>query len=86
MNIERRIFLKSSAALLGSGMLLGTDAIPDQVTKEVLHIPGRYTRVCITPLGIPSNGPTPRPRKTGGVHRLRVALKRVYPVSFPFAP
>jgi len=63
MNIERRIFLKSSAALLGSGMLLGTDAIPDQVTKEVLHIPGRYTRVCITPLGIPVEWPDSPPKK-----------------------
>ena len=63
MNIERRIFLTSSAALLGSGMLLGTDAIPDQVTKEVLHIPGRYTRVCITPLGIPVEWPDSPPKK-----------------------
>ena len=63
MNIERRIFLKSSAALLGSGMLLGTDVIPDEITKRVLNIPDRYTRVCITPLGIPVEWPDSPPKK-----------------------
>lgn len=32
-------------------------AISDQITKDVLQIPERYTRVCITPLGVPVEWP-----------------------------
>ena len=40
-----------------------TDSIPDSVTKEVLHIPDTYTRVCITPVGIPVEWPESSPKK-----------------------
>jgi hypothetical protein len=63
MNVDRRSFIKTSTALLGSGMLLGTDVIPDEITKRVLNIPDRYTRVCITPLGIPVEWPDSPPKK-----------------------
>ncbi len=56
-------FLMLAARALGYGTVFITDAIPDQVTKEVLHIPGHYTRVCITPLGVPVEWPDSPPKK-----------------------
>lgn len=56
-------FLMLAARALGYGTVFITDAIPDQVTKEVLRIPDRYTRVCITPLGIPVEWPDSPPKK-----------------------
>jgi nitroreductase len=50
-------YLMLAARALGYGTVFITDAIPDQVTKEVLEIPDRYTRVCITPLGVPMAWP-----------------------------
>ncbi|NJK85858.1 MAG: nitroreductase family protein [Bacteroidales bacterium] len=50
--------LMLSARALGYGTVFITDAIPDMVTKEVLQIPDHYTRVCITPLGIPVEWPS----------------------------
>jgi len=67
-------FLMLAARALGYGTVFITDAIPDQVTKEVLRIPDRYTRVCITPLGIPVEWPTRRQEEARGIHRLRHAL------------
>ena len=52
-----------AARALGYGTVFITDAIPDQVTREVLAIPERYERVCITPLGIPDGWPDPMPKK-----------------------
>jgi nitroreductase len=49
--------LMLAARALGYGTVFITDAIPESVTKEVLRIPDNYTRVCITPLGIPSEWP-----------------------------
>jgi len=37
--------------------------IPDAVTKKVLGIPDRYTRVCITPIGVPEEWPESPPKK-----------------------
>jgi len=38
-------------------------SIPVEVTKEVLNIPDRYARVCITPIGVPETWPeTPTKR------------------------
>jgi nitroreductase len=56
-------FLMLAARALGYGTVFITDAIPDQVTKDVLRIPDRYTRVCITPLGIPVEWPDSPPKK-----------------------
>jgi len=57
-------YLMLAARALGYGTVFITDAIPDNVTKEVLQIPDNYTRVCITPLGVPVEWPkTPEKKK-----------------------
>jgi nitroreductase len=56
-------YLMLAARALGYGTVFITDAISESVTKEVLHIPDAYTRVCITPLGIPSEWPATPPKK-----------------------
>jgi len=56
-------FLMLAARALGYGTVFITDVIPDSVTKEVLHIPDTYTRVCITPLGVPAAWPDSPPKK-----------------------
>jgi nitroreductase len=56
-------FLMLAARALGYGTVFITDAIPDRVTKEVLRIPDRYARVCITPLGVPVEWPDSPPKR-----------------------
>lgn len=56
-------FLMLAARALGYGTVFITDVIPDEITKRVLNIPDRYTRVCITPLGIPVEWPDSPPKK-----------------------
>jgi nitroreductase len=56
-------YLCLAARALGYGTVYVTDAIPEQATREVLAIPERYERVCITPLGIPDGWPEPMPKK-----------------------
>jgi len=56
-------YLMLAARALGYGTVFITDSIPDSVTKEVLHIPDTYTRVCITPVGIPVEWPESSPKK-----------------------
>jgi nitroreductase len=56
-------YLCLAARVLGYGTVYVTDAIPDRVTREVLGIPERYQRVCITPLGVPDGWPEPTPKK-----------------------
>ena len=56
-------YLMLAARALGYGTVYITDAIPDEVTREVLAIPARYERVCITPIGIPDAWPDPVPKK-----------------------
>jgi len=57
-------YLMLAARAMGYGTVFITDAIPESVTKEVLHIPDTYTRVCITPVGIPVEWPaTPEKKK-----------------------
>lgn len=51
-----------AARALGYGTVFITDAIPENVTKDVFKIPDSYTRVCITPVGIPVEWP-PTPEK-----------------------
>ena len=57
-------YLMLAARALGYGTVFITDSIPDGVTKEVLHIPDRYTRVCITPVGVPVEWPDAPPKKS----------------------
>lgn len=56
-------YLMLAARALGYGTVFITDAIPDSVTKTVLRIPDNYTRVCITPVGIPVESPESPPKK-----------------------
>ena len=56
-------YLMLAARALGYGTVHITDSIPEQITKEVLAIPDRYTRVCITPLGVPTEWPESPPKK-----------------------
>lgn len=56
-------YLLLAARALGYASVHFTDSISDEVTKEVLSIPDRYTRVCITPIGIPQEWPESPPKK-----------------------
>jgi nitroreductase len=56
-------YLMLAARALGYGTVYITDSIPEEITREVLAIPARYQRVCITPLGIPVGWPDPSPKK-----------------------
>ena len=55
-------YLMLAARALGYGTVHITDSIPDDITKKVFNIPDRYTRVCITPLGKPSQWPDSPPK------------------------
>jgi len=50
-------YLMLAARALGYGTVFITDSVPADVTKEVLNIPDRYARVCITPIGVPEAWP-----------------------------
>lgn len=50
-------YLMLAARALGYGTVFITDSVPDSITKEVLQIPDGYTRICLTPLGIPVEWP-----------------------------
>jgi nitroreductase len=56
-------YLMLAARALGYGTVFATDSIPEPVTREVLNIPERYTRVCITPIGVPEAWPDSPPKK-----------------------
>jgi len=56
-------YLILAARALGYGTVHYTDSIPDEVTKKVLNIPEKYTRVCITPVGVPVEWPDSPPKK-----------------------
>jgi len=51
-------YLLLAARAFGYGTVYMTDSISVETTKKVLNIPDRYTRVCITPVGIPVEWPT----------------------------
>ncbi len=54
-------YLLLAARALGYGTVFITDAIPENITKQIFNIPDNYTRVCITPVGIPEKWPaTPK--------------------------
>lgn len=56
-------YLMLAARALGYGTVFITDAISGKVTTDVLGIPDKYTRVCITPLGIPVEWPATPQKK-----------------------
>ncbi|HLP08539.1 MAG TPA: nitroreductase family protein [Opitutaceae bacterium] len=56
-------YLMLAARALGYGTVFITDAIPEAITRQVLNIPERYTRVCITPLGLPLAWPDSPPKR-----------------------
>lgn len=59
-------YLMLAARALGYGTVHITDSIPDELTKKVFNIPERYTRVCITPLGKPTEWPDSPSKKDLG--------------------
>ncbi|MGE5570434.1 MAG: nitroreductase family protein [Rhodospirillales bacterium] len=50
-------YLMLAARAFGYGTAYLTDGIPDSVTRDVLAIPARYRRICITPIGVPDGWP-----------------------------
>lgn len=56
-------YLMIAARAFGYGTAYLTDGIPDEVTREVLAIPKRYERICITPIGVPAAWPKPVPKR-----------------------
>jgi len=54
-------YLMLAARALGYGTVYLTDGVTDSVTREVLEIPQRYRRICMTPVGVPDAWP---PRKS----------------------
>ena len=58
-------YLMLAARALGYGTVYITDAISAEVTKKAFQISDRYTRVCITPIGIPEEWPTKEKKDLG---------------------
>jgi len=56
-------YLMLAARAFGYGTAYLTDGISEEVTREVLAIPARYVRICITPIGIPDDWPKPVPKR-----------------------
>lgn len=56
-------YLMLAARALGYGTVFFTDSISTEITRQVLNIPDRYTRVCITPIGVPEAWPDSPPKK-----------------------
>lgn len=56
-------YLMLAARAFGYGTAYLTDGISDAVTREVLAIPERYQRICITPIGVPERWPEPAPKR-----------------------
>ena len=56
-------YLLLAARALGYGTVYLTDGIPEQVSREVLNIPARYRRICMTPIGVPDPWPPKKPKK-----------------------
>ncbi|WP_346859787.1 nitroreductase family protein [uncultured Draconibacterium sp.] len=50
-------YLMLAARALGYGTVHITDSFSEELTKRVFEIPDRYSRVCITPLGVPKEWP-----------------------------
>lgn len=50
-------YLMLAARALGYGTVHITDSFSEELTARVFQIPDQYTRVCITPLGVPKEWP-----------------------------
>ena len=57
-------YLILAARALGYGTVYLTDGIPERVSREVLNIPPRYRRICMTPVGVPDPWPPKKPKKS----------------------
>lgn len=55
--------LITAARALGYGTVFCTNSIGPEITKEILHIPDDYQRICITPIGIPDKWPEKKEKK-----------------------
>jgi len=55
--------LMLAARALGYGTCYFTDSITEEITRQVLQIPKRYQRICITPVGVPEEWPETPPKK-----------------------
>ncbi len=56
-------YLMLAARAFGYGTAYLTDGISEEVTREVLAIPPRYVRICITPIGVPDGWPPQAPKR-----------------------
>ncbi len=56
-------YLMLAARAFGYGTAYLTDGISEEVTREVLAIPSRYVRICITPIGVPDGWPPQAPKR-----------------------
>ena len=59
-------YLMLAARALGYGTVYITDAISEEVTRKAFNIPEQYTRVCITPVGIPVEWPIKKKKSLDG--------------------
>jgi len=50
-------YLMLAARALGYGTVFCTDSIPEKLTKKIFDIPDHFTRICITPVGVPESWP-----------------------------
>jgi nitroreductase len=57
-------YLMLAARALGYGTVFCTDTIPEKLTKEIFNIPDHFTRICITPVGVPERWPETPPKKS----------------------
>jgi nitroreductase len=57
-------YLMLAARALGYGTVFCTDTIPEKLTKEIFNIPDHFTRICITPVGVPQSWPETPPKKS----------------------
>ena len=56
-------YLILAARSLGYGTVFCTDSINEDITKEYFNIPDTYSRVCITPIGVPVEWPNSPDKK-----------------------
>ncbi|MHC4396612.1 MAG: nitroreductase family protein [Planctomycetota bacterium] len=57
-------YLMLAARALGYGTVFCTDSISEELTQKIFNIPEHYTRICITPVGIPEDWPESPSKKS----------------------
>ena len=57
-------YLMLAARALGYGTVFCTDSIPEKLTKKIFNIPDHFTRICITPVGVPESWPESPAKKS----------------------